>query len=258
MTDPFAAFDQRVNRRLGEMHETALVDSVAIDGQMTARGMLNSSGRTLRQLDNIKVHIDKAVDWALSEANKLPGQQDLTRTLIAPKLRENLTAHLSKLVGSVGSRPGMTMDENLLSERHAKLESSLAGDLSDFEVGLWHPRAIPQTGSSVTNTVNVQGSNNGVIQQAGQGSVQNASQVENAIGEFLAHLAAASIADDLKQELRAEVETLRIQLLRATPNRSVMQAAGDGLYQLALGVGGNILTPYAVTLLATLGIHVAS
>lgn len=255
MTDPFAAFDQRMKRRLSEMLEDARRDFGAVDAQMAARGLFNSGARIRGQLDKIKTHVEKATDWALIEANGLPGQPHVTRMVVAPHLKANLDAHLNGLFDAVRWLQDQPSIVKVIADERGKMLSSLNGELSDFEAGLWHPKNGQQAGTNVTNTVNVHGPNNGVIQQAGDGATQIASQAEGAIDEFLAKLAATAIAEDVKQEMRAQAETLRIQAKRAAPNRTVMQAVMDELHQLALGVGGNVLTPYVVTLAAALGIH---
>jgi hypothetical protein len=256
MTDQFAAFDQRVKRNLGEMQLKAVRIFGSYDAEMASRGILNSSMRVRGQLDRIKTNLERAIDLTLSEASNLPGNRHITRSQVAPKLQEYLTEHLNNMFGSVNWGQGLPSMNKVVADDREQLAEMVKAEMREFEAEVWHPREAPGFAPPVTNTVNVHGSNSGVIQQGGHGSTQGASQTEGAIDEFLAQLAITAVADDMKAEMRAEVETLRLQSKRASPNRPVMQAAAGGLYQLALGIGGNILTPHVLALLAVFGIKV--
>jgi len=261
--DIFEVFRDRVKRRLDELAEEAHREVVRIAANAAANGSLASTTRVLLQLDAIKNQIHRAIDWALSEANSLPKPRDITCHIIFPSLQSSLIAHIDELYGFVNLSGLIGMIGKTKEEHHAKQKEALIAELREFSEGVWHPRNVAGSSSSMTtnNTLNVHGDVQGTVQQAGGNSNQHATfnmevkSVDAALDRFVTALADSDVGSDIRSEMTAEVDSIRIQLKRSKPNLSVVQAAVSGLQQLAISVSANVLTPYIIPLLVAVGLN---
>jgi hypothetical protein len=251
----FEAFNDRLQRRLREFESEAQHDSMAIRAQ--------SGARIRAQLDAITARLHRGIDWAFTEAAKLPGQASMTRLISAPYLTKHLDQHIGALYANVHLAGLGTPVEKAVNDHRTQSKEMLKGELKDFSEGIWHPRNAPKdiTETTTNNTVNIQGSHHGPVQQAGANSNQqatfaiNSDHVAAALRQFTDALAASAIDPTIKGEMQAEASTIEIQLKRPKPNISVVQAAARGIEELAIQVGSNILTPYVVALLAMIGVR---
>lgn len=265
VTDIGSAFNDRVDRRLQEMRSEAAVEANSIVSQAILAGGLNSGRRIAMHLTATRAQIVRAIEWSLIEAGRLPGNSTMWQQFVPPHLSTRLKAHLDSLIVGI-KRTGMpeAVEVEIQSERKA-LSAMIDAELNDFKLGLWHPRSAPGSDqATVTNVVNVGGSQFGPIQQAGANAAQNASfemstsEVNAALDQLVEALHNAPVDAATSLELTAEADTIRLQLKRAQPNRAVIHAAVKGMWDIAKNVAGNLLTPQVVALAAAVGLKLAT
>ena len=135
----------------------------------------------------------------------------------------------------------------------------MEGKFVDFETGIWVPQDNQAGASTMTsNTIYNYGNVYGVQQQAGASATQSASINLAHINQILEQLTSVLRPLDrstaLKEEVETEIETVRREAKRSRPNIALMRAAAIGLQTLAMGLAGNMLTPYVQQLLRALGL----
>lgn len=204
----------------------------------------------------MEAELKAAIDWALAETEALAKLHGFERSSFSHLLISNLRRHFYHLNDSVRWGDGISMMVAPLQQARERMLATIDGDLSEFEVGIWKPRNSEVVAvSSTTNHLTINGPNSGSIQQAGSGSSQaiTISQVEIAAESLVRAISAAPVSEQLKTEMMAEIETIRLQSRRSSPNEAVMRAAAEGLKALSYGVAGNLLTPPVTALLAAIG-----
>ena len=258
-SDFLSVFDQRVQRRLAEMTREAHRESQAIIAEMSARGLGISGPRVQKQLDAITAVMHCAIDWALTEADRLPGQKNITRGFVLGQLTTNLNRFAEGIceINTSGLGQGVM---NYVAEHRRQLMATLEAELHDFAAGIWNPRnslragGAPEQPRATHNTVNIHGANQGIIQQTGSHSNATATLTTND-PDCLAALERAEIDRATRNEIEAELETVRLQLRREKPNTSVIKAAVSGIHQIAIGVAANALAPYVLALMAAVDLN---
>ncbi len=224
-----------------------------------------SGPRVVKQLDAITAVGHRATDWALMEADRLPGQKNITRGLVLGQLTINLNRFAEGLYGIDASALGPAV-MNHIAEHRRQLKATLEAELQDFAAGIWNPRGSAGAGASAQpaathNIVNVQGANQGIIQQAGAHSNPAATLTRNdpallaALENLVSALHQHEVNSNTRSDFEAELETVRLQVARERPNASVIRAAVSGIHQIAIGVASNVLTPYILALMAAVGLN---
>src|SRR4051794_8346471 len=125
----------------------------------------------------------------------------------------------------------------------------MEGKFVDFETGIWVPQDNQFFFSSRRRHTRYNyGNVYGVQQQAGASATQSASINLAHINQILEQLTSVLRPLDrstaLKEEVETEIETVRRETKRSRPNIALMRAAAIGLQTLAMGLAGNMLTPY--------------
>jgi hypothetical protein len=260
--DFMTAFDRRLQRRLDEMKDEAQREITQVIVRMNARGVAYSSFCVLEQLDAIKAQLHRAIDWSLGEANRLPGQPFITRQILRPALTARLGKHLDDLYVGIKFQGLLSPMEATVAEHRNQSKQILSGELNDYSQGIWHPRNVSSgvTQMNTNNTVSIHGPQQGLIQQTGAQSNQQATfefhieAAQTALQHLFAALETSNIAASARHEIEEEARTIDAQLKRQKPNLGVMQAAVRVIQELAIGIGADMLTPYVIALMQAVGI----
>ena len=259
------AVENRIERRLAENVRDLVVAVRAAQNELAARGLANSSAMIRRRLDLIRQYVVAGTDWAFSEIERYTTTPDIARELHDWFLKAALGRYFYAVVDASQVRTRLVPAGALAAaEREIEqIRESLAADLAEFQAGVWTPRdpVSAPTANNVHNVVTVHGDILGGIQQAGHGAQQQStttfdgSQVGQALEAFAAALKAAQLSDEVRQELEAEIDTIRPQLRKASPNWVIVRTAGAAILGLVTGVGANLLTPELQSLAAALGLQ---
>lgn len=221
-----------------------------------ARGMLRSGPRLKRQAEVRNEQAANLVEWCLLEVGHLPGDTSINWTLYGPFVRTTITTFLAQ------SRDGLRFEEfgpaaaSAIASILDNADAHFLADLEEFGASLWRPRK-PPGGANVTtnNSVVLNNSTAGTIQQSGQGAHQEATAngdvaaVRLALEQFSRAVAEAQIAEDQRAELLAEIETLRPQLTKPKPNVAIVRETLGTMRRVAEGAAGGVLTEALVPLL---------
>lgn len=258
-------FEFRTRRNFVRLLLDATAEFRALLARLHNDGLRNSGAAIRLTLAAVAKHQNIASDWVFAEIHRLPGQTDIHTLVLGDFVASELESHLQRLINDaefgrlIASMPKSAQDA--CADGLTKIRSDLDDDLVEFRAG-YLPRE-PQRGAAVSKTTNnnlsVQGNLSGVVQQGGAGSSQSANLTIDVakVGNALEQLAASidDLADlALKEELRAEIDTIRPQLRKGSPNWEIVRTASSAIKALTLGVSGNLLTPYVTALLASVGL----
>jgi hypothetical protein len=260
--DIMGAFSDRVRRNVAEVLRLYRDEQRAVSHEMAAKGLHNSGAHLRRRVEVLRKWMVALTDQCFEDVTRLPGQQSIHRIFHADFLADQLGGFLRQAEGDV-----LIFDPGPAASTAIKLQigtirDGLGHDLRDFQAQLWRSRSQGKA-ASVTNTVNVHGSNVGSIQQAGGGATQaatvhfNAGAVQNALDEFVAALEASGVPGDVKSAAMIEVETVRPQLKKLAPNVSIVREGLHSLRNIVEGVAAGLLATKLAALLLAAGIAIS-
>jgi hypothetical protein len=249
MSDPYTAIKGRIERRLGELQREAEASQARLKAEAAAVGALGGSRFELVRQEDARKRVQAAINWTLLEVCALPGEQNIWREVMA----SDLERHLSGFAKSVSP------SDQFVSELLALTKV----ELDEFQAGVWRPSEAQAAQPSVhttNNAVYVHGSVQGAVQQAGDHATLNASvQIDTralsvALDRFEETLERVTMDAQVRDDLLADVATLRAQLRKAQPSRSVIQATVSAIRDLAVGVAAGLLASDVQALLQAVGL----
>lgn len=143
--------------------------------------------------------------------------------------------------------------KNVVLEWALKLEAAgiLGGDMTFSDAEKKRAGSISVSYYAENQTV-VHSMNQSQLQQGSHQSSQIASfgldveSVRIAISGFEAALGREKIAPEVREEIAAEVATIKAQLMKSTPSKSIIAEAGKSLRGISEGALGGALTPAAI------------
>lgn len=266
--DPFQAFEERMTRRLAAMRHEVEVELNRLHAEAIKTGAHRGNRSIFPKLSAIESSADAATEFVLREAVALTDNRDHARDLwleaTADRARAVLASHVDSLYGV-----SWRADPNFLAGVAPAIDDSkrrtlekVNGEVDDFSRGVWHPHSTTgPVGSTTNNNVYVGGSISGVFQQGGANAQQQATNSQfdpTAFGVLLEHFATAVAGSQLPAhttgELMAEIDTIRAQLKKTSPNFDIVRVATGAIGSLCVGVGANFLTPHVTPLLAAVGL----
>jgi hypothetical protein len=263
--DVMSAFYDRVRRRVAEGIKAYRDELRAISHQMAASGGVVSGNHLVKRLEAFKRWMQTVTDECFEEVTRLPGTQSIHREVHEPFLRQQLLEFfiLAKPDIFISGVPEAAKNE--IEQRTVPIRENFDRDLRDFQVGLWRPRKIEgrtfaSPATPVThNNVTIHNSNVGVVQQAGEGSVLtstvtfNAQAVQTALDDLMFSLRGSDLSGDVKSAAMIEIETIRPQLMKASPNASIVREGLHSLRNILEGVVAGVLSSKLMALLSAAG-----
>jgi hypothetical protein len=259
MSDVMTAFYDRIRRRISEGLLGYRAELKGVANQMASRGLASSGPHLVQRLETFKRWIETVTDQCFEEVTRLPGTQHMHREVHEPFIRQELLQLFITAKPDIffpGS-PESAVKE--IERQTVPIRENLDRDLRDFKAGLWRPRAPTGASALTHNTINIHSSNVGAVQQAGEKSVLtatvtlNAQAVRSALEDFALSLQSSDLTDDAKSAAMIEVETIRPQLKKVSPNTSIVQEGLHSLRNILEGVAAGVLATKLMALLAAAG-----
>jgi hypothetical protein len=261
--DIIGAFNDRVRRHVANALRQYRDEQRAVSHEMAAKGLGHSGPHLRRRVAVLRKWMVALTDQCFEDVTRLPGTQSMHRIVHADFLAEQLRGFLTQAEGDVLIFDPGPAATNAIKQEIAPIREGLEHDLRDFQAQLWHSRSQGKAASVTNNTVNVHGSNVGSIQQAGEGATQtaavhlNVGAVEHALDEFVAALNASGVPDEVRSAVMIEVETVRPQLKKRTPNVSIVREGLRSLRNIVEGVAAGLLATKLAALLTAAGIAIS-
>src|SRR5580658_6574022 len=137
--DRFQAFARRLDRRLQEMQAGAGEAFLGIE-----KRMVNSDARHRAHLAELQRQVILATNFALSEAERLPGDPELRED--APTIKAKLDDYAA---GLFRMKWFFEIPVTLANAADASVHQMIAGDVEDYEARVWHERNVGDLASLV-------------------------------------------------------------------------------------------------------------
>ncbi len=233
-----------------------------LTNEMSANGYLHSGNHLKLRVKALKSCMQTLTDKCFEEVKFLKGQPDINRVFHAEFLYQQLTGFLKEAEYTVLSPP-MDRTINAINESIAQIYQNLETDFNEFKAGLWRNRANTLAASVTNNTLNIQGSTVGAIQQAGEGSIQiapvafNPGEIKSALDDFLTTLNSQNIQESLKNDAEADANTIMIQINKTSPSGSIIREALNSLRNIVEGVAAGVLTIKFAAIARAVGIAIS-
>lgn len=256
MSDAMTAFYDRIRRRISDGLQGYRAELKVVANQMAPRGLANSGPHLVQRLETFKRWVETVTVQCFEEVTRLPGTQHMHREVHEPFIRQELLQFFITAKPDIffPGAPELAVKE--IERQTVPIRENLDRDLRDFKAGL---EASRSNGGFGNNTINIHSSNVGAVQQAGEKSVLtatvtlNAQAVQSALEDFAFNLQSSDLTDDAKSAAMIEVETIRPQLKKASPNTSIIQEGLHSLRNILEGVAAGVLATKLMALLATAG-----
>ena len=225
--------------------------------EFSAAGLLRSGSRLKRQAQVRNEHLFRLVEWCLTEVQSLPGKASMHWNEHSHTVRGSLAAFMSESRGAVVSEVGTSgaAATQAIEAILSAADTNAQAELDEFEAGVWRPR-MPSMGTSVTNNnLTVSNSTVGNIQQAGDHAYQQGTSAmsidatRQALDAFDHAVFQADLSEQIKDALRAEIETIRPQLKKDTPNATILRESLKTLRNVVEGIAAGAVTPAFLVLL---------
>jgi hypothetical protein len=259
-SDVIGAFQERVRRHVNEALRQYQDELRAVSSDMASRGLANSGPHLKRRIEVLHKATQALTDKCLEDVTHLPGTQQMHRTVHAGFLSQQLHEFFSQAEGDVFIPNVIGAAHEEVKRQVETIRQGINSDVREFQAELWRPR-VQGLGSSVTNnTVNVHESTIGSIQQAGDGSAQTASSEFNmaaaseALEAFAMELERAQLSGDVRNAVRLELETIRPQLKKSAPNKTILNEGLRSVRTILEGVASAALWAAFAALCLTSGV----
>ena len=231
--------------------ETVMKAVNATKGKYAAAGQgMGSSAPQLKLSEVAREGLDTAIDLAFGQLNTVARKASVDRatlrTITEECLRKFLDELLEKITPKTQGAPG---HGDLLRKRLPELLPHLDRALHWFDAGLLTVTE-PQVPISMTNAIHVGSMIGSTIQQGSPNSNQSAEISIGDVGASLAEIerliAQATIEDADRRALAADIATIRAQLEKPAPSRSIIAEAGASIRSIVENlVASAILSPQA-------------
>lgn len=261
--DIIGAFNDRVRRHVADALRQYRDEEKAVSHEMAAKGLGNSGPHLRRRVEVLRKWMVTLTDQCFEDVTRLPGTQSMHRIVHADFLADQLGGFLKQAEGDVLIFDPGPAASNAIKQEMRLIREGLEHDLRDFQAQLWRPRSQGKAASVTHNTVHVHGSTVGSIQQAGDNATQlatvhlNVGAVQTALDEFVSALDHSGVPDEIRSAAMIEIETIRPQLKKPTPNASIVREGLRTLRNIVEGVAAGLLANKLTALLVAAGIAIS-
>lgn len=199
--------------------------------------------------------LDAAIDTALGQFKRMSKAKNSDQAQLRGATEETLHYFLAKLRSALMPGAGaMAGSDDLLRKRIPELSSYLERALHWYDVGLLEVTE-PQVPISMTNSIHVGGNViNSPLQQGTEGSSQSTQiatgDITSSLGELERALSEISIADTERASLAADIKTIRAQLEKPSPSRTILVEAGRSIRSIVENIAASAITPQALDALS--------
>jgi hypothetical protein len=248
-----------INWHIAKADKRARASVLDVRRKAAAAGRLNSGNTIVRCLEVVRSEFDSGVEAVLGELQRVSRKTKLNREVLRRHTGERLAdfATAAKAIAEIPEATGVSLGvDKHIADWRADLDGHLNFALRQFDVGFLpaEPEIPPMAHNYISIGGNVTGS---TIAQASPGAKQsvefnfNVETVTQALAEFETAVSSASLPPDTLADIKADIDTIRAQLVKSAPNRGIIQEAGKSLRNVVEGiVGGMLTTPVATAISA--------
>lgn len=267
---PFDAFQLRMTRLLADRRQRLDIDLNNLNAEIIRDNAATNIRSIFPKLELAKACAEDATDFVLGEASNFVDRygshhRGIWLTETAERSRTVLSEHLAATFG-INWRLWPEIESNAaphIDNARQAAFVAMNSEIDDYISGVWRPRTGLKDGRTTitNNTMNIHGNvSSSVIQQAGDAATQNATAgpdaltIAKALDDFAHALTFAELNPSTVKEIEAEIETMRAQLKKSTPNENILRIAVGAIANLSSGVTANVLTPHLLPLLQAVGL----
>ena len=238
--DFVARIDWHVSNALNRAHKSV----GQIRSEAAAKGWLQSGRRYLVSIEAVRKEFEVGIETVLGELKRALRDTELDKHV----LRETAEQHLMKFAEDAKEAARVTDIAGF--DGHVKgfeeLDRYLRFALRQFDVGFSDPPE-PEVPPVTKNTINV---NNmaGNIQQNSPGATQtfefklNVAAAHAALQTFKSELSKNEIDDRVRQDLAADIATIKAQLSKPSPSVPILHETGKSVRNVVEGAVAGVLT----------------
>lgn len=225
-------------------------------GAAALKGVSGGGHIQIRVFETAQSGLDTAIDVALGQFNRVCRyggiEKDAFRRTTDASLYSFVEGIQTSIAPGAGSMPGSS---EILKKKLPELTAYLDRALRWFDCGLLEVTE-PEVPISMTNSIHVSGSVIGsAIQQGGEGNTQNAQiamgDVTSTLLDLERALSEIAISDDDRSSLNADIKTIRAQLEKPLPSRSILAEAGCSIRSIIENIAASAVTPQALAALSS-------
>jgi hypothetical protein len=224
----------------------------------SAAGRLQSGSTVVQSFELTRKEFELGVEAVLGEVKRAARITELDRHQLRDQAMQRLLnfAIAAKAVAQIpeASLSGL---ENFVTEQCATFDKRLDFLVRQFNAGLFDP-VEPEVPPVAQNyNISIGQMTGSAIQQGSPGAKQsvefnlNVETIKEALAAFETAVTSASLPPDTLADVRADIDTIRAQLVKSTPNRGIIQEAGKSLRHVVEGVVGGMLTTPVTTAVTT-------
>jgi hypothetical protein len=245
-------FAKLLDWHLGKAVDLSEHSYKAITHRRAAQGSLRS-GATIKEVyAAAHVEFSKGLEAALGELKRIALKSTLDRGQMRRITEERLDRFTERC--KAATKPDMLRSfgpAGPIQERLDKFGAILEHNLRQFDVGFLDV-AEPEVPSIMSTSIIADNVAGVAIQQGSPHATQhvvgeiNVQAAHAAIGVFERELASVPALAGKRGELEGDLSTIRAQLSKSSPSRTIVAEAGRSLRNLVEGAIGNALTPPAL------------
>jgi hypothetical protein len=229
----------------------------AISHRRAAHGRFQSGGTIIEVFDAAHSEFAKGVEAALGELKRIAAKATLDRNEMRRVTEARLRSFAERC--KAAAKPDMLRSfgpAGPIQERLVKFDATLEHYLRQFDIGfldLTEPEVPPTLSTSIV-AHNVSGV---AIQQGSLHSTQhavgeiNVHAVQAAVDALEKELVSVAALADKQREWDGDLSTIKAQLSKSSPSRTIINEAGRSLRNLVENAIGNAFTPPALVNAAT-------
>jgi hypothetical protein len=256
-------FLARIDWHISNALDKAGTEVARVRNEASLAGGFKSGRMVMLGIEAARKAFDGGVDTTLGELKRT-----IRMTKLDPqKLRELVGQRLTKFAAAAKTtaqidNPATGGLADYSQEKFTDFDKYLQFSLRQFDVG-FHDAPEPEVPPMTSNSINV-GNMTGNIQQGSPGATQtfelkaNIGTAQAALQAFEAELNKSEIDDRARQELAADIATIKAQLSKPSPSVSILHEAGKSVRNVVEGVVAGALTSpllhTAIALGLTLGL----
>lgn len=223
-------------------------------GKANSQGRSGSGYAIVGVFQKAMSGLDRGLDTALGELKRAINKNEIDAHDLRHVTGELLVEFSERLKNATGhQRMVEAGNGRAISQYLPKFQERIEFALRQFDVGNYDP-AEPETPLSMTNNVSIGVMSNSVLQQGASLSAKNAAgdstfSVQLALGalENLERaLIDASITRDQRAEIMGDLATIKAQLTKPSPSRTIIAESAKTLRNIAEGIFAGSLTQPAI------------
>lgn len=243
--------------RLLDWHLDKAMDLSERSHRRAAHGQFQSGGTITEVFDAAHGEFAKGVEAALGELERIAAKAPLDRNEMRRLTEERLRSFAEHC--KAATKPDMLRSfgpAGPIQERLDKFEIVLEYNLRQFDVGFLEV-AEPEFPPAMSISIIASNVSGVAIQQGSSHATQHAvgainmQAVQTALGALEKELARVPTLADKRSDLESDLSTIKAQLSKSSPSRTIIAEAGRSLRNLIENAIGNALTPPALVNAAT-------